>query len=87
MDTSLNGTVSRIDTHQVIIGMAVGQSAIHLTPAALAASLTPKTTSLFFTSNPKNGGISGEALAAQAVTQYYIRRDLHRLSIAIGTGG
>jgi hypothetical protein len=87
MDTSLNGTVSRIDTHQVIIGMAVGQSAIHLTPAALAASLTPKTISLFFTSNPKNGGISGEALAAQAVTQYYIRRDLHRLSLAIGTGG
>ena len=87
MDTSLNGTVSRIDTHQVIIGMAVGQSTTHLTPAALVASLTPKTTSLFFTSNPKNRGVSGEALAAQAVTQYYIRRDLHRLSLAIGAGG
>jgi hypothetical protein len=80
---SLNGTVMRVDTHKVVIGMAMGKSTVHLSAAALAASLTPRTTSLFFTSNPKNPGSSGEALAAQAVTQYYIRRDLRRGSIAI----
>jgi hypothetical protein len=84
---SLAGTVQRVDTHKVVIGMAVGKSMTKLSPAVLASMLTPKTTSLFFTSNPKNPGSSGEALAAQAVTQYYIRRDLHRLSLAISTGG
>jgi len=82
-NTSLNASITRMDTHEVVIGMAMGKSTVHLSAAALASSLTPKTTSLFFTSNPKDPGRSGEALAAQAVTQYYIRRDLRRASIAI----
>jgi hypothetical protein len=83
-NASLNGTVKRVDVHEVVIAMAVGKSTVHLSAAALAASLTPRTTSLFFTSNPKNPGSSGEALAAQAATQYYIRRSLlRRASIAI----
>ena len=82
-NATLNGSAMRTDTHKVVIGMAMGQSTTRLSSAALVASLSTRTTSLFFTSNPKNPGSSGEALAAQAVTQYYLRRDLRRASIAI----
>jgi len=83
-NTFLNGTVKRVDTHEVVIAMAMGRSTVHLSPAALVAALSPKTTNLFFTSNPKNPRISGEELAAQALTQHYIRHGfLHRASIAI----
>jgi hypothetical protein len=77
-NTSLNGTVMRVDTHEVVIAMAIGKSTTHFSPAALAAALTPEATNLFFTSNPKKPGRSGEILAAQAITQYYVRRGLFR---------
>jgi hypothetical protein len=82
-NASLNGTVQRKDTHMVVIGMAIGQSMTKLSVAQLKSLLNLKTTRLFFTPNPKDPGGIGEFLAAQAVTQYYIRRDLHRASIAI----
>jgi hypothetical protein len=82
-NASLNGTVQRKDTHMVVIGMAIGQSMTKLSVAQLKSLLNLKTTRLFFTPNPKDPGSIGEFLAAQAVTQYYIRRDLRRASIAI----
>jgi hypothetical protein len=84
MDASLMGMVQRKDIHKVIIGMAVGKSN---TPATAAFGLfsTAKTTALLFTTDPKHPGQSGEALAAQAVTQYIIRHELRtRATIAIG---
>jgi hypothetical protein len=83
MNATLVGTAARMDVHKVIIGMAIGKSTINLSPTALAALLTPKTTALFFTPRPKNPTNSGEFLAAQAITQYFIRSDLRRASIAI----
>jgi hypothetical protein len=82
-NASLPGSVSRMDVHKVIIGMAVGKSVSKLSPAEVAKLLTPKTTALLFTANPKDVSRSGEALAAQAITQYFIRNNLHRLSLAI----
>lgn len=81
---SLDGTVKRVDTHQVVIGMAIGKSLTKLSDAQLNQLLNLQTTRLFFTPNPKDPGSLGEALAAQAVTQYYIRHGLlRRGSIAI----
>jgi hypothetical protein len=83
MDATLVGTASRVDTHEVMIGMALGKSSTPLSPAAVAAALSPKTTALFFTHQPKEPTNSGEALAAQAVTQQILRSELHRATIAI----
>lgn len=81
MDASLAGTVSRVDTHEVVIGLALGSSPANT--GALSALLNAKTTALFFTHQAKDPGFSGEVLAAQAVTQEFIRHGHHRVDIAI----
>jgi hypothetical protein len=85
MDASLAGTVMRMDTHTVTIGLALGKSPATLSVAALTELLPSRTTALFLTSQAKQSG-SGEVLATQAIAQYYIRRDLRRGrgSIAVG---
>lgn len=82
MDATLVGSVMRMDTHQVIIGMALGKPSAGLSASA-SAGLSPKTTALFFTHRAKDSANTGEALAAQAVTQEFIRRGLRRVDLAI----
>jgi hypothetical protein len=85
-DASLAGTVMRMDTHTVNIALALQKPSNTPTAAALATSLDPRTAALFITHQSKSKG-SGEKLAAQALVQELIRRDLLRrgASIAIGT--
>jgi hypothetical protein len=83
-NASLAGTAMRTDTHTVTIGMALGKPSATPSAPAITAILPGKTTALFLTPHAKQAGL-GEQLAAQAVAQYYIRRDLRRASFAIGT--
>jgi len=80
MDASLAGSVGRVDTHQVIIGLALGPKPAAAAPH-VATTPGPKLTSLFITTSPKDPG-SGEELAAQAVAQQILRFETRRSLIA-----
>jgi hypothetical protein len=81
-DATLVGSISRVDTHMVTIGLALGKSP-SMSPGAVASLLSPNTRALFFTQSIKDPN-SGEALAGQAIVQRFFQRDLlRRGSIAI----
>lgn len=81
-DASLMGSVGRVDTHMVTIGLALGQGPAKLSPNASAGLLNPDTKALFLTQNVKQP-LSGEYLAGQAIAQQYVRRDLYRRGASI----
>jgi hypothetical protein len=72
MDASLAGSVMRVDTHQVIVGLALGPPL-----AGPPASINPKTTALFISTSAKDTG-TGEAAAAQAIAQQILRSRVSR---------
>jgi hypothetical protein len=67
MDASIAGSVTRVDTHNVIIGLGVAKPT-----DALPALLNSKTVALFITTSPRDSG-TGEGVAAQLVAQEILR--------------
>jgi hypothetical protein len=85
-NASLMGSVGRVDTHMVTIGLALGPGPAKVSANAVAAWLSPSTSALFLTQNIKEAR-SGEYLAGQAIAQQYIRRDLFRRGASIAIAG
>lgn len=73
MNGSLAGSITRMDTHTVIIGLGLAKP---------SSAVNSKTTALFITTAPKAAN-TGEAVAAQAVAQQILRFEIGRPIIPV----
>jgi hypothetical protein len=78
MNASLAGSVTRMDTHTVIIGLGLAKPNGTASPTLVNS----KTTALFITTAPKATN-TGEAVAAQAVAQQILRFEIGRPIIPV----